>query len=77
MAPAWPKPYFRNLSLLVVMKGFLLRLTFLGLTVGISSSRSESVSGEVVVVVVVVGLDTALVLNLWILSSLEMGSRPP
>ena len=76
MAPAWPKPYFRNLSLLVVMKGFLLRLTFLGLTVGISSSRSESVSGEVVVVVVV-GLDTALVLNLWILSSLEMGSRPP
>ena len=76
MAPAWPKPYFRNLSLLVVMKGFLLRLTFLGLTVGISSSRSESVSGEAVVVVVV-GLDTALVLNLWILSSLEMGSRPP
>ena len=75
MAPAWPKPYFRNLSLLVVMKGFLLRLTFLGLTVGISSSRSESVSGEAVVVVV--GLDTALVLNLWILSSLEMGSRPP
>ena len=76
MAPAWPKPYFRNLSLLVVMKGFLLRLTFLGLTVGISSSRSESVSGEAVVVGVV-GLDTALVLNLWILSSLEMGSRPP
>ena len=76
MAPAWPKPYFRNLSLLVVIKGFLLKLIFLGLTVGISSSRSESVSGAGEVVVVV-GLDTALVLNLWILSSLEIGSRPP